>query len=181
MAVDAEVARLWTLSADVDVTDPVNTSLSDSDQQPNEGAPLLTDDITEKHTAAPPFTNELREAPPSPSMRPLKAECPAEFSHPAAVEEQRIIWLPRDSLDRVHKVEQELLDELDLYDIRFSSDGAELDSQGKVIVTSASPEEVRRTPITRPCEDERDKRQEGLLSLWDVMRVVVEYASRLTR
>ena len=182
-AVDTDVAQLRKSSSDVDVTDPVNTPASDSDQRPNEGAPLLPDHITEKHTAVPTFTNEAHASPPFPSTRPLKAECPPEFSHPAAVEEQRIIWLPKDPLDRVQDVEKDLLDELDSYDIRFSSDGAEMDSQGHITVTSASPEEVLRTPITRLCECEKDKkgRQEGILSLWDVMRVVVEYASRLTR
>ena len=172
MSADVDVAQLQTSSPDVEVTDPVKASASDSDQQLNEGAPLLPDDITDsdlKHTAAHSFANESRVSSPSPSARPMNAECPTEFSHPAAVEEQRIIWLPKDPLGLVHDLEQELAS----HNILYSSDGAEMDSQGNVVVTSASPEDVRRAPIPRPCEREGDEK--GILSLWDMMSVAGKY------
>ena len=105
----------------------------------------------------------------------MEAECPPEFSHPAAVEEQRIIWLPKDPLGLVHVLEQKLAS----HDILCSSEGAEMDSHGKVTVTSASPEDVRRAPIPRPCE--REGNEEGILSLREMMNVVVKYTARLTR
>ena len=154
-----------TSSSEVDTTDHFNPSLTDSDQQPNEEAPLLPDDITDsdlKRTAAPSFTNGSRASSPSPSARPMKAECPTEFSQPAAVEGQRVIWLPRDPLGVVHEIEQELTSR----NILYSTEGAEMDSQGKVSVTSA-PEEIRHATVEarpRPCEVEGEGK--GIFSLW---------------
>ena len=105
----------------------------------------------------------------------MKVECPTEFNHPAAVEEQRIIWLPKDHLGLVHVLEQELTS----HNILYSLDGAEMDNQGKVTVTFASPEDVRRAPIPRPCEREEDEK--GLFSFWDMMSVFRKYEARITR
>ena len=107
----------------------------------------------------------------------MKAECPTKFSHPAAVEEQRIIWLPKDPDNLVHDLEKELAS----HKILYSSSGATMDEQGKVKVdvTSALPEDVQRAPIARPCELEG--KENGILSFWDVMSVVENFVSRLTR
>jgi hypothetical protein len=99
----------------------------------------------------------------------MKAGCPTEFSHPAAIEEQRIIWLPKDPLGLVHEIEQELTSQHILY----STEGAEMDSQGKVSVTSASPEEVQRAPMeARPRPVEREGDEKGIFSLWGLMSFI---------
>ena len=95
-------------------------------------------------------------------MRPMKAESPTKFGQPAAVEEQRIIWLPKDPDNLVHDLEEELAS----HKILYSSSGATMDDQGKVEVTSALPEDVQRAPIYRPRDREGNK--EGILSLWEL-------------
>ena len=156
---------------DVDVTDRLNAPASDSDEQKfNEAASLLSDSITYcalEHTEAPSFKSESRTSSPSPSARPMKAECATEFNQPAAVEGQRVVWLPKDPLGLVQEIEQELAS----WHILCSTEGAEMDSQGKFKVTSA-PEEVRRAPMEArrlPCKDEGDEK--GLSSLWGLMRI----------
>ena len=156
---------------DVDVTDRLNASASDFDQQkPNEAASLLPDGITYsdlERTEAPSFKNESRASAPSPSARPMRAECATEFNQPAAVEGQRVVWSPKDPLGLVQEIEQELAS----WSILCSTEGAEMDSQGKVNVTSA-PEEIRRAPMEArrpPCKDEGDEK--GLSSLWGLMRI----------
>ena len=156
---------------DVDVTDRLNVSASDSDQQKfNEAASLLSDSITYcdlDSTEVPSFENESRTLSPSPSSRPMKAERATEFNQPAAIEGQRVVWLPKDPLGLVQEIKQELAS----WHILCSTEGAEMDSQGKVNVTSA-PEEVRRAPMEArrpPCEDEGDEK--GLSSLWGLMRI----------
>ena len=164
---DTDAAQLWTPSSDANTT-----AASDSYKQLNEGAPPLPTDSIIEHPEALSFTNELRA---SSSARLMKAESPPEFSHPAAVEEQRIIWLPKDPLGLVHVLEQELAS----HNILYSSDDAEMDGQGKVNVTFASPEDVRRSPIPRPCEREGDEK--GLFSYWDMMSVFRKYEARFRR
>ena len=105
----------------------------------------------------------------------MKAESPSEFSHPAATEEQRIIWLPKDPLGLVHVLEQELAS----HNILYSSDGAKMDSQGKVTVTFASPEDARRAPIPRPCGSVGEEK--GLFSYWDMIGVFQRYEARFAR
>ena len=164
---DTDAAQLWTSSSDV------NTTASFSYKQLNKGAsPFPTDSIIER-PAGLSFTNELRAS--SSSARPMEAECPPEFNHPAAVEEQRVIWLPKDRLGLVHALEQELAS----HNILYSSDGAEVDSQGKVDVTFASPEDVRRASIPRPCEHEGYEK--GLFSFWDMTSVFYKYEARFRR
>ena len=167
-AVDGDAAQLRTSSSDVNIT------ASKSNIQLNEGVPPLSTDSLIKRPAALSFTNELRASYPS-SARPMKTECPTEFSHPAAVEEQPIIWLPKDPLGLVHDLEQELAS----HNILYSSDGASMDSQGKVTVSFASPEDVRRTPIPRPCVHEGDEK--GLFSFWDMISVFHKYEASFTR
>ena len=160
-----------TRGSDVDVTDRLNASSSDSDQQQtDEAASLLSDSITYcdlDSTEVPSFENESRTLSPSPSARPMRAELTTEFIQPAAIEGQRVVWLPKDPLGLVQEIEQELAS----WHILCSTEGAEMDSQGKFKVTSA-PEEVRRAPMEArrpPYKDEGDEK--GLSSLWGLMRI----------
>ncbi len=73
----------------------------------------------------------------------MEAEGPTDFSHPAAVEEQRMVWLPKDTLGLIHEIEQDLASQ----EILYSTEGAEMDSKGQVNVTMAPPEELRRAPM----------------------------------
>jgi hypothetical protein len=73
------------------------------------------------------------------------------------VEEQRIIWLPKDLLGLVHEIERDLCSK----DILHSVEGAEMDSKGHVEVTMAPPENNRRAPgqiggSSSPDDGERD-------------------------
>jgi hypothetical protein len=73
------------------------------------------------------------------------------------VEEQRIIWLPKDRLGLVHEIVQDLASR----DILHSTDGAEVDDKGHVNVTMAPPEDVQRNrmevvPLPSPNEGEGD-------------------------
>ncbi|KAH9026750.1 DUF221-domain-containing protein [Lactarius pseudohatsudake] len=130
--------------SDVKVTDYGNVSASGSHQQPNEEAqPGGADDDVVERAETSSFTHESRASSPSPSARPKEAEGPTDFSHPAAVEEQRMIWLPKDPLGLIHEIEQDLASQ----EILYSTEGAEMDSKGHVNVTMAPPEEVRRAPM----------------------------------
>ena len=88
---------------------------------------------------------------------------PTEFRHPAAVEDQRIIWLPKDPHGLLPDLEQKLTS----HNILYSSDGAKMDSRGRVILTFASPEDNRRASIPRPYD--REGSEEGILSLWELV------------
>ena len=174
-----DVPQLRISSSDVQVADYANGSASDSNVQPNEGAPLLADGITYsdlESAKASSFTNESCVSSPSLPARPMKAECPT-FSHPAAVEEQRIIWLPKDPLGLVHNIEQELSS----WNVLYSSVGAEMDSQGNIIVTSASPEDAQCVPIHRPSE--REVNEKGIFPSWDLslMGLVKKHKFRFTK
>ena len=151
----ADPAQLRTSSYDI--------TASDSNKQLNEKAPPLPIHSIIERPEAPPFTKELHASAPL-SMRPMNAESPTKFGQPAAVEEQRIIWLPKDPDNLVHDLEEEL----DLHKVRYSSSGATMDKKGKVEVdvTSALPEDVQRAPISRPRDREGIK--EGVLSLWEL-------------
>jgi hypothetical protein len=155
-----------TSSSDVKVTSYVSALASDSDQQLNEMASLLSDCIDDsdpERTATPSFTNKSCLSSPSLSARPITPEVPTEFGHPAATEEQRIIWLPKDPLGLVQEIERELTSQHILY----STEGAEMNTKGSVDVTSASPEEVRRGPMEeRPPPYELDGDEKGIISLW---------------
>ena len=54
----------------------------------------------------------------------------ADFRHPATVEEQRVIWLPKDPLGLVKEIERDL----DCYDISHSTECATMDAKGHVEV-----------------------------------------------
>jgi hypothetical protein len=133
-------------SSDVKVTDYGNPS--GSKQQPDEVAssyPDGADDRAEGRAETSSFTDESRPSSPSPSGRPMEAEAegPTDFSHPAAVEEQRVIWLPKDPLGLIHEIEQDLASQ----EILYSTGGAEMNSKGHVNVTMAPPEEIRRASM----------------------------------
>jgi hypothetical protein len=71
------------------------------------------------------------------------------------VEEQRIIWLPKDRLGLIDEIMQDLA----ALDILRSTDGAEMDDEGHVNVTMAPPEDVQRNqmeavPLPSPDEGE---------------------------
>jgi len=70
----------------------------------------------------------------------LKSEGATDFTHPATAE-QRIIWLPKDRLGLVHEIERDL----ESHDILHSSEGAEMDDQGRVEVTMTIPEDVQHS------------------------------------
>lgn len=72
------------------------------------------------------------------------------------MEEQRIIWLPKDLFGLVHEIERDLGSK----DILHSAEGAEMDSKGHVEVTMAPPEAIRRAPGQmggRPSPDEGER------------------------
>ena len=65
---------------------------------------------------------------------------PTDFTHPAAVEEQRLVWLPSDHLGLVHEIKRDL----DSQGILHSTEGATMDGKGNVDVTPEIPENVLR-------------------------------------
>ena len=73
---------------------------------------------------------------------------PTDFTHPAAVKEQRIIWLPKDQLGLVHEIERDL----DSLGIRHSTEGAVMDNSGHVDVILTASEEVE---VVEECLEER--------------------------
>ncbi|KAI0289410.1 hypothetical protein B0F90DRAFT_1812537 [Multifurca ochricompacta] len=140
-------------SEDVKAIDHANASAPGSQQRFTEGgSPRL--DGPDASTS---FTNESRASSPSPSAKPIKDEGPTDFNHPASVEEQRIIWLPKDSLGLVREIERDL----DSQGVLYSTEGARMDSKGHVSVTLAPPEEVERAPregrLPSPDEGEGDE------------------------
>ncbi len=131
-------------SDDVVARDYANASASGSHRHSGEDGPPGPDDTDAslpKRVPSPTFTNESRSSSPSPSVKPVENEGPTDFSQPGAVEEQRIIWLPKDRLGLVREIEQDL----NSRGVLYSTEGAEMDSQGRVNVTMAPPEEVQRT------------------------------------
>jgi hypothetical protein len=107
---------------------------------------------------SPNLSNESRSLSPSPSAKSVEDEGSTDFSHPAAVEEQRIIWLPKDRLGLIDEIKQDLA----VWDILHSTDGAQMDDKGHVDVTMAPPEDVQRNqmeavPLPSPDEDEGDE------------------------
>jgi len=81
--------------------------------------------------------NEPPASAQSPLARLMNKEEHADFRHPAAAEDQRIIWLPKDPLGLVHEIERDL----ESHDILHSSEGAEMDDKGKVDVTLVALED----------------------------------------
>jgi hypothetical protein len=132
--------------------------LSGSHQGSGEDEPPRPDDADSSppsRAPSPSVTNESRSSSPSPSAKPIQDEGPTDFSHPAAVEEQRVIWLPRDRLGLVHDLERDL----DSRGVLHSTEGAEMDIKGHVNVTTAPPEEVQRSlsgaaPLPSPDDEE---------------------------
>lgn len=74
----------------------------------------------------------------SPLAKLMNKEEHTDFRHPATAEDQRIIWLPKDPLGFVREIERDL----ESHDISHSSEGAEMDDEGKVDVTLVAPEDA---------------------------------------
>ena len=132
-------------SSDIKVTDYGNKSTSPATQQTNEVAsphPDGAEDGAVERADTSSFTDESYSS----ASRPVESEGPTDFSHPAAVEEQRMIWLPSDPIGLVREIEQDLASQ----DILYSTEGAEMNRKGHVSVTLAPPEESRRAAIPMP-------------------------------
>lgn len=149
------------LSGDSKAVDFANTFGSGSSQRPAEGEspdPVVADSHSSERVPSPILSNESRSSSPSPSAKSVEDEGPIDFRHPAAVEEQRIIWLPKDRLGLVDEITQDLT----ALDILHSTDGAEMDDKGHVDVSMAPPEDVQRDqmdpiPPPSPGEGEGDE------------------------
>ena len=149
------------LSGDIKAVDFANASASGSSQRRGEGEHPdsgVADSRSLERAPSPTFSNESRSSSPSPSAKSVENERPTDFSHPAAVEEQRIVWLPKDRLGLI----DEIIQDLAVWDVLHSTDGAEMDDKGHVDVTMAPPEDVQRNrmelvPPTSPDEDEGDE------------------------
>lgn len=92
---------------------------------------------------------------PDPSAQAIaEDEGPTDFRHPAATEAQRIVWLPRDTLNLIEEAEKGLKE----YGIQYSTAGAEMDAKGHVQIGMAPPEEEmegQRMMRGRSAETER--------------------------
>jgi hypothetical protein len=150
-------------TSDVKVTDDDDAPASDHNQQATEAASPHThgpDDVDLELTDSQSELRTLISSPPAQPAQLTKAEYPTNFYHPAAVAEQRIIWLPKDPFGLIHEIEQELTSQ----EILHSTEGATIDDKGYVNVTMASPEEVRRVTMdARPrpyeCEETFDEKR----------------------
>jgi calcium permeable stress-gated cation channel len=78
----------------------------------------------------------------SPPVKLIQTKESSDFRHPAAAEDQRIIWLPNDQLGLVHEIEQDL----ESHDISHSTEGAEMNQKGYVEVTMAPPQDAQHVP-----------------------------------
>lgn len=149
------------ISGESKAVDFANASASSSSQRPAEGESPdsgVADSQFLERAPSPSFSNESRSSSPSPSAKSVEDERPTDFRHPAAVEEQRIIWLPKDRLGLIDEIKQDLAE----WNILHSTDGAEMDDKGHVDVTTAPPEDVQRNqmepaPLPSPDEGEGDE------------------------
>jgi hypothetical protein len=105
-------------SENVGSIDYADVSTHASHQPANKGGPPLRDGANGKGSYTPQLT------------RLVKGEGAADFRHPATVEEQRIIWLPKDPLGLVKEIERDL----DSHDILHSTECAKMDAKGGVDV-----------------------------------------------
>ncbi len=109
---------LLSSSENIKSIDYADVSTHPSHQPVNEGGTSLRDGANGK------------EPSPSPLTKLFKGEGAADFSHPAAVEEQPAIWLPKDRLGLVKEIERDL----DSHDILHSTECAKMDAKGRVDV-----------------------------------------------
>ncbi|KAI0310000.1 hypothetical protein OF83DRAFT_1071203 [Amylostereum chailletii] len=110
---------------------------------------------------------QSRSASPSPSAKPVDAEEAEEvdFWHPAAVEPQPVIWLPRDLLGLVDESQRGIREE----GIETTCEGAEMNAKGHVDVKSAPPEETRKSFAGARGgvpQDDDDEEEEGDAKGW---------------
>ena len=71
------------------------------------------------------------------SLKGLTDDGPQEFDHPASIEPQRVIWLPRDTLGLGEAEEAAIRTR----GIGVSTKGAVMDGKGNVDVDAAPPQE----------------------------------------
>jgi hypothetical protein len=85
-----------------------------------------------------------RTSSPSPSAKPVdpsETHADIDFSHPAAIEPQQTVWLPRDEFGMSDDAARTIAAE----GIDVTTDGAMMDGKGKVDISSAPPEETKRS------------------------------------
>jgi hypothetical protein len=141
------------LSGESKAVDFANAPASGPSLRPAASDSGVADSHSLERSPSPIFSNESRSSSPSPSAKSVEDEGPTDFRHPAAVEEQRIVWLPKDRLGLIDEITQDLT----RWDILHSTDGAEMDDKGHVDVTMAPPEDVQRNqmePVPLPSPDE---------------------------
>ncbi|KAI0052100.1 DUF221-domain-containing protein [Auriscalpium vulgare] len=126
---------------------PVDDNINSRDfADKGKGSPKIeVDNKSVRRKASGSFTDTggSRSSSPSPSVKVPEPEPPTDFSHPAAVDPQQAVWLPRDSLG----IAQEIGRALSAEGIEYSTDGAELDGKGHVQVSTAPPDEIRRATL----------------------------------
>jgi calcium permeable stress-gated cation channel len=116
-----------------------DTKDANQDDEENSPHPDAVDSSAHKHAASHPSKPGPHPSSNSPFAEALEDDdAPADFTHPAAVKEQRIIWLPKDQLGLVHEIERDL----DTLGIRHSTEGAVMDNDGHVDVTMTASEVV---------------------------------------
>ena len=141
-------------TASVPQSDPLGAdNIKDVDQDDNAVASALYLSLSEgssprpdgadssalKHAESPPSKTQPQPSSNSPFPKEMD-DGPPDFTQPAAVEEQRVIWLPKDPLGLVHEIERDL----DSYGILHSTEGAVMNSKGHVNLTMGVSEDAHR-------------------------------------
>lgn len=97
---------------------------------PSPSAPTDAASVASTASAKPRSTANPEE------IRPVDEDAgPKEFYHPASVEPQRVVWLPRDRLGLAAEEERAIRDA----GILVSSEGAVMDDKGHVDISAAPP------------------------------------------
>jgi hypothetical protein len=105
-------------SGDAKGIDYADVSKDASHQPVKQGGPPPRDDANGK------------EPPLSPLLKLFNREGATDFNHPAAVEEQRVIWLAKDPFGLVKEIERDL----DSHDILHTTECAKMSAKGQVDV-----------------------------------------------
>jgi len=124
-------------SVNIDAIDYAAVSAYMSQQPLSEGSLRLPDNTD--GGAQKTVSDELLTPSPLLPIELTNAQRPTDFRHPALMG-QPIIWLPKDKLGLVHEIERDL----DSRDILYSTEGAEMDEQGRVHLEV--PEDILYTP-----------------------------------
>ncbi|KZV65766.1 DUF221-domain-containing protein [Peniophora sp. CONT] len=118
--------------------------VSVSSPQPSNRVPTINPEADADAAERGSFTNNSRASSPSPSAQPVDPEAIAagvDFTHPAAVEPQQTVWLPRDTLGLAVEAERSIRED----GIDVTTEGAVMDAKGHVDVSAAPPEETRKS------------------------------------